>query len=172
MTVLPMLTQFLDETKVPLFYGDFVTLAKEADITIKMEDLDEMIFGAYKRVNRLDDIPIGMDLPEIVIRPESDLSHCLPESVSELMPKYGGYFTAWKYGNVLEHGGRCKPVMFREELEERAERGVRKLHEFAVTLDFTKKLDALRDLDEFHQNVIVPLYGKHLVRNKYPEPGK
>ena len=171
MTVLPMLTQFLDETKVPLFYGDVMTLMREADMELDIEAFDNMIFGAYKLMKRLDDVPIGMNHPEIIIGPDSDLSHCLPESMKELYPKGGGYYTAWKYGNVLEHGGTSPCVMSHEELEQKAEAGVAKIKEFADKLNFNKKLDALRDLDQFHQDVIMPLYGEHLVRNKYPKPG-
>lgn len=60
-------------------------------------------------MNRLDDIPLGLgNNPEIVITPESDMGYQLPESVIEtIQPAGGGYATAWKYGNVLEHGGRC-----------------------------------------------------------------
>ncbi len=173
MTVLPMLTQFLDETKVPLFYGDFMSLMVEAGIDSRSKPgmLDDMIYGAYLRMNRLDDVPIGMNMPEIVTGPESDTGHFVPKSIFELWPKAGGYFTAWKMGNVLEHGGNCVPVMSKEELQQKAEAGLAMLKEFADKLNFQKKLDALRDLDRFHQEVVMPLYGEHLVRNKYPKPG-
>ena len=169
MTVLPMLTQFLDETKVPLFYGDFSTLLQEAGIESRGNPglLDEMIYGAYLRMNRLEDVPIGMNMPEIVVGPESDTSNYVPKSIFELWPKNGSYTTAWKCGNVLEHGGNCVPVMSKEELQAKAESGLAKLKDFADKLNFRKKLDALRDLDVFHQEVIMPLYGEHLVRNKY-----
>ena len=172
MTILPMLTQFLDETKVPLFYGDMMTLMRECDFPMNFEDLDAMTCGAYKLVGRLEDIPLGMNDPRIVIGPESDLSHCMPESSKHLMPKTGGYYTAWKYGNVLEHGGQNKPIMTAEERETLAEKGIRKLDELVEKLDFNVKLDALRDLDKFHQEVIMPLYGDWLVRNKFPNPPK
>lgn len=173
MTVLPMLTQFLDETKVPLYYGDFSTLMAEAGMDTHKGPglLDEMIYGAYLRVNRLDDVPIGMNMPEIVLGPESDTSHYVPKSIFELWPKNGSYATAWKMGNVLEHGGNCVAVMSQEELQAKAEAGLALLKEMADKLNFQKKLDALRDLDQFHQDVVMPLYGEHLVRNKYPKPG-
>jgi creatinine amidohydrolase len=174
MTVIPMLTQFLDETKVPLFYGDLMQLMKDADFKMDFQDFDTMICGAYKLMNRLEDIPLGMNDPRIVITPESDLSHCMPDSSINLMPKNGagGYFTAWKYGNVLEHGGQCVPIMTAEEREKLADKGIEMLDTLVEKLDFQKKLDALRDLDKFHQDVVMPLYGDWLVRNKMPEPGK
>lgn len=173
MTVLPMLTQFLDETKVPLFYGDVMTLAKEAGLSMNFSDFDKMIYGAYKLVGRLNDVPLGMNDPCIVITPESDLSHCLPDSLmADLVPKSGGYFTAWKYGNLLEHGGAGHVVMTTEELEELANEGVDMLNNMAEKLNFQKKLDALRELDNFHKDVVMPLYGDWLVRDKSPSPKK
>lgn len=168
MTVLPMLTQFLDETKVPLFYSDIMTL--EGEVDLPRGNPGDMIVGAYKRMGRLDDIPIGLVEPEITMMEGSDMGHFTP-SLEKLTPKKGGYWTAWKYGNKLEHGGREKPIMSREELEETAERGMQRMKALVEGLNFTKKLDALRDLDQFHQDVIMPLYGEHLVRNKYPKPG-
>lgn len=174
MTALPMLTQFLDETKVPLFYSDIGTLMGEVDLGGDFRIIGEMMIGAYKKMNRMEDIPIGLWEPEITIMEGSDMSHCLPESMKELYPKHpglsNGYWTAWKYGNKLEHGGIEKPIMSQEELEERAEQGYRYITALADGLNFNEKLDALRELDQFHQNVIMPLYGEHLVRNRYPEP--
>jgi creatinine amidohydrolase len=172
MTVIPMLTQFLDETKVPLFYGDLMTLMKDADFRMEFKDFDTLICGAYKLLGRLEDVPLSMTDPNVVITPESDLSHCMPESSEHLMPKSGGYYTAWKYGNVLEHGGQCTPIMTTEERESLAEKGLAMLDSLVEKLDFQKKLDALRDLDKFHQDVVMPIYGEWLVRNRVPDPGK
>lgn len=175
MTVLPMITQFLDETKVPLFYGDMMTLLNEAgmDIPFAGGGLDDMILGAYKYLNRLEDVPLNMNLPEIVFTPESDTSNFIPKSTIEhLFPKSGGYFTAWKIGNLLEHGGSCHSPESIAERDERASHGVAMIKEFVEKLHFQTKLDALRDLDQFHQNTIVPKYGQWLVRNKYPDPNK
>lgn len=169
MTVLPMLTQFLDETKVPLFYSDIMTLEGEVDLP-RTGHPGDMIVGAYKRMGRLQDIPIGLVEPEITIMEGSDMSHFTP-CLDKLTPKKGGYWTAWKYGNKLEHGGMERPIMSQEELEETAERGLQRLKALASGLNFNRKLDALRDLDRFHQEIVMPLYGEHLVRNKYPKPG-
>ena len=62
--------------------------------------------------------------------------------------------------------------MTAEEREALAEKGIKVLDDLVAKLDFNVKLDALRDLDKFHQDVVMPLYGQWLVRNKFPEPGK
>ncbi len=172
MTILPMLTQFLDETKVPLFYGDMITLMREVGLNPFECGFDDMIIGAYKFANRLDDVPLNVTDPRVIITPESDLSHFLPESMPHLYPKGGGYYTAWKYGNVLEHGGQCPSPKDEQEREVMADRGLNALDDMIEKLDFSTKLDALRDLDKFHQDTIMPLYGDWLVRNKLPNPAK
>ena len=171
-TVMPMVTQFLDETKVPLFHGDLMVLMKDAKVEFGgMEAFDEMIYGAYQFLGRLGDVPLGLGSNPAVIEGEaSDHGHKLPDSLyRELCPKSGGYYTAWKYGNVHEHENKHCPET-PEELEELAARGLGHLDRLVEGLEFQKKLDALRELDEFHQKEIMPRYGKWLVRNRLPEP--
>lgn len=173
MTVIPMLTQFLDETKVPLLYYDMMDLMKEAQVSFgDMKAFDSILYAAYKRMNRLDDIPLGLgNNPEIVITPESDLGHQLPEGVIETLQGHvRGYATAWKYGNVLEHGGTCFAPETRQQIEEMAEEGEKLLDQIVEGCSFPEKLEALRKLDEFHREEVMPRYGQWLVRNRYPEP--
>jgi creatinine amidohydrolase len=180
-TIIPMISQFFDEMKVPLFHGDLVTLMMSSDLIGQskifssegMNLIDDMIFGAYKMLDRLEDIPLGMNLPEVVYTPESDTTGSLPDAINELYPKMmGSYYTAWYYGNKLEHGGYCKPCMTAEEREARAVRGLKMLDQMASSFDFPQKVEALRTLDKFTQESILPRYGDWLPWNKYPEPGK
>lgn len=172
MTVIPMLTQFLDETKVPLLYYDMMNLMREAGVKMEMKDFDSILYAGYKQVGRLDDIPLGMGSnPEIVITPESDMGHQLPEGVIEtIQPMGSGYATAWKYGNVLEHGGTCTAPETREEVEAMAAEGEKLLEQIVAGCNMPAKLEAVRKLDEFHQKEIMPRYGQWLVRDKYPDP--
>lgn len=180
-TIIPMISQFFDEMKVPLFHGDLITLMMSSDLIDQskifssegMNTIDDMIYGAYKMLGRLEDIPLGMNLPEIVYTPESDTSGSLPEAINALYPKMmGSYHTAWYYGNKLEHGGYCKPCMTTEEREARASRGLKMLDQMARSFDFPKKLEALWTLDKFTHESILPRYGSWLPRSKYPEQGK
>lgn len=174
MTVIPMLTQFLDETKVPLLYYDMTALMKEVGMdpfSMGPGGLDKILYASYKRMGRLEDIPVGLgNNPEIVITPESDMEHQLPEGVIETLQPAGGYATAWKYGNVLEHGGTCYAPETREDVERMAEEGEELLDKLAEGCNMPAKLEALRKLDEFHQKEVMPRYGQWLVRNKYPDP--
>ena len=174
MTVIPMLTQFLDETKVPLLYYDMMTLMKEVGMdpfSMGPGGLDKILDASYKLMGRLDDIPVGLgNNPEVVITPESDMGHQLPEGVIETLQPAGGYATAWKYGNVLEHGGTCYAPETREDVERMAEEGEELLNKLATGCNMPAKIEALRKLDEFHQKEVMPRYGQWLVRNKYPDP--
>lgn len=175
MTVSPMLTQFLDETKVPLLHYDLLDLSMEAGLDFRkigMKGIDSMFYAGYKCMGRLDDVPVGLgDNPEIVITPESDMGHGVPEGVIDLLQGHvRGYATAWKYGNVLEHGGDSYAVKDRADLEAVAAQGEAYLDEIVAKTNFPEKLEALRKLDRFHQEEILPRYGQWLVRNKYPDP--
>lgn len=174
MTVIPMLTQFLDETKVPLLYYDMQTLMAGSGIDFRSlgpGGFDKVLYAGYKLMGRLDDIPVGMgNNPEIVITPESDMGHQLPEGVIETLQPASGYATAWKYGNVLEHGGRCYAPETREKVEQMAQEGEELLDKIVAGSNMPARLEALRKLDEFHQKEVMPRYGQWLVRNKYPDP--
>lgn len=175
MTVIPMLTQFLDETKVPLLYYDLMDLMSEANLDfhkLGMKAFDSILYAGYKMAHRLDDVPLGLgNNPEIVITPESDMGHRLPEGVIQTLQGHvRGYATAWKYGNVLEHGGNSTAPETREEVEQMAEEGDKLLDQIVAGCNFPAKLEAVRKLDEFHQQEIMPRYGGWLVRNKYPDP--
>jgi creatinine amidohydrolase len=129
---------------------------------------DDMIYGAYKMMGRLEDIPLGMNLPEIVYTEGSDPSGSLPDILRDLTPKRMsmGYYTAWYYGNKLEHGGWMKPCMTAEERKASAERGVATIERMAKGFNFPKKLEALRTLDQFTQESILPRYGGWLPKSK------
>lgn len=180
MTVIPMLTQFLDETKVPLLYYDLATLMREAnlpfenapeDFSAHLKRFDSILYAGYKVMGRLEDIPVGLgNNPEIVITEESDLGHQLPEGVIDTLQPASGYATAWKYGNVLEHGGMCYAPKNREEVEQMAQMGEALLEKIVAGANMPARLEALRKLDQFHQNEVMPRYEEWLVRNKYPDP--
>ena len=174
MTVIPMLTQFLDETKVPLLYYDMMNLMKEAGMdpfSMGPGGFDKVLYAGYKMMGRLEDIPVGLgNNPEIVTTPESDTGHQLPEGVIETIQPVGGYATAWKYGNVLEHGGSCYAPENRGEVEKMATGGEILLDKIVAGCNMPAKLEAIRKLDEFHQKEVMPRYGQWLVRNKYPDP--
>lgn len=163
-TIIPMVFQFLDEEKVPIYHADVLRLFKDTgfDLGSKMEVFDEMIYGAYKILGRLSEVPVGLcENPQVMINPGSDLSHCMPEGIlSDLYSlKGGGYYTSWKYGNVHEHENIVR-VRSQEELMEAAAVGEAKIDEFVAAADFHRRLESLKKLDEFHQKEVIPRYGE------------
>ena len=51
-----------------------------------------------------------------------------------------------------------------------SEEGDELLNKLATGCNMPAKLEALRKLDQFHQEEVMPRYGEWLVRNKYPDP--
>lgn len=163
-TVTPMIFQFLDEKKVPIYHADFLSLIKDIDFSLgkNLEVFDEMLYGAYKILGRLSDIPVGLcNNPGVMINSDSDLGHRLPDEIlSDLYSfKAGTYYTAWKYGNVHEHENSVR-VKTQEELDAVATRGEQRINQFIAGLNFQRRLVALRKLDEFHQKEVFPRYGQ------------
>ena len=60
MTICPMIRDFYDETGVPILYMDsMMSMGKNADVLKNfMEDFHSITVGAYKIMNRLDDVPL------------------------------------------------------------------------------------------------------------------
>jgi creatinine amidohydrolase len=179
-TIMPMITQFMDEKKVPLFHGDLLYLMVDSGLVDEdklipeevgndiADMIEDMFFGAYKMAGRLEDIPLGMNLPEIVYTPESDTSGSLPDAINDLRPKKitKGYFSAWFIGNQLEHGLDRNPCMTAEDRDARAERGIKTIERIAKGFNFPKKLESMRTIDKFTQESILPRYGEWLPRDK------
>ena len=59
MTICPMLRDFYDETGVPILYMDcMIHLGKCRDLFPSMDALNDIFVGAYKIMNRLEDVPL------------------------------------------------------------------------------------------------------------------
>ena len=60
MTICPMIRDFYDETGVPILYLDsMINMGKNADILKNfMNDFHDITVGAYKIMNRIDDVPL------------------------------------------------------------------------------------------------------------------
>lgn len=169
-TIIPMVFQFLDEEKVPLYHADFLKLVKDTDFSLgsHLEVFDEMLYGAYKVLGRLSDVPVGLcNNPEVMINSESDLGHCLPEGLLNDLYSFkgGAYYSAFKYGNVHEHENAVR-VETQEDLVATATRGEEKINEFVTVIDFKRRLESLRKLDEFHRNEVMPRYGEWAFHDK------
>ena len=59
MTICPMIRDFYDETGVPILYMDcMIHLGKCKDIFPSFDALNDIFVGAYKIMNRIDDVPL------------------------------------------------------------------------------------------------------------------
>lgn len=164
-TIMPFITQFFDETKIPLFHGDLFLFVEEAGLD-GMDKVSDMMIGAYKIMGRLKDIPLSAQVDVSVNELDPEKNTRLPDFMKELMPSRGGaYYTAWYYGDPAEHGAIEGCFETYEELERHADNGIRAFDELLIKLNFQKKLEALRALDKFTRDVILPKYGKWLPIN-------
>lgn len=159
-TIMPFLTEYFDDKKIPFFHGDLFLLADEAGMG--PDEIDDMMVGAYKLMNRLNEIPVEGELEPYAL-PDSGEKTPVPEFMKKLMPKRAfSYYTAWYYGDKCEHGDSRPVCSSEEELEKMAQRGIKYFDTMVKRLRFSEKLDALRALDAFTRDTVLRRYGEWL----------
>ncbi len=158
LTVAPVMNEILDEENISMMYSDIMMLFNEAKMSGEYKQFDKMLFGAYKIMGRLEDIPLALDDPKVICKEDSDLSGCVPESAKALGLHGGLHQSFWKFGNVLEHGGNSHVVYTEEERLSLATEGEALIRELVSKVDFSEKLDALKELNVFHKEVVMKTY--------------
>ena len=183
--LLPMITQFFDEHKVPLFYLDVIAFLQangaaepmifdpnrkpQAYSTPERIGDHAKIIGAYKICNRLHDFPTGAEvndenyLREAYESSEGDLA------LFELLksrPTLLSCSPAFYYSHVAQHGSTFLPLT-REEIEYEGEVGAKYLTEQIAKCDFVSLMDALRKVDRYQNTVIMEKHGDYLPKNKW-----
>lgn len=183
--LLPMITQFFDENKVPLFYLDmfaylqanglmepmsfrFDRKPQPVSTPEQMGDHAKMI-GCYKICGRLNDFPTGAEVnDENYLRTayepnEGDLA------LFELLkarPTLLSCSPAFYYSHVAQHGSGLLP-MTREEIEHEGEVGEKYLREQMAKTDLVPVMEALKKVDQYQNSTIMKLHGDHLPRNRW-----
>ena len=183
--LLPMITQFFDEHKVPLFYLDMMAFLQAhgamepmkfdfdrkpqpVSTDEKMGDHAKMI-GAYKICGRLADFPTGAEVND-----ESYLRDAYESTEGDLAlfellkarPTLLSCSPAFYYSNVAQHGSGLLP-MTREEIEHEAEVGAKYLQWQIDQCDFVPIMDALKKVDHYQNTTVMKLHGDHLPKNKW-----
>lgn len=183
--LLPMITQFFDDNKVPLFYCDIMAYLQKKGLMepfgarrnkpLKpisdengMGDHARMI-GAYKICGRLDDFPTGAEVnDERYIRGsyekcEADIAlERLLEDKTTLISVSPAFY----YTDVAQHGSHKIPET-REEILHEAEVGEAYLRNQIANCDFVSKMEDLKVIDRHMNSTIMELHGNKLPRNKW-----
>jgi creatinine amidohydrolase len=147
-----MVRQFFEETKVPILYIHLPLLYKNAP---GPDVFHSVGYGSYYILNRMDDIPLQLDIPKPTRQPLprppaslSMLSALAPESSAvgsyDPDPQHNG-------GKPLEN-----PDMTVAERERRGKAGAAIIEITAKAANIKAVVKALRDQDKYVQEVIIP----------------
>ncbi|MFZ3070993.1 MAG: creatininase family protein [Anaerolineaceae bacterium] len=164
LTIGPVITQIFEDTKIPIMYIDLIDVAKLAKIDFFQEPKAQNIFyGAYKILNKLDELPIRPGVPSRPLPMDTDFVNRL-RTLSHMGASVGFYFT-----DPDEHAGFI-PLQSEEERDRVATEGVGFIDKMIETIDIEDVLARIKKIDDMTQNIVLPKYGKWLPKKKYSDP--
>ncbi len=147
-TASPLVREFFDETKCPILYIDLEECLGEHQ---SAEELNQIFWGAFHLLGRLDDIPREFSTAE-----ETDLSG----------PSWRWYRKGFTFGYYLsddrDFGGWAGHPTTEPERQARAQQGIALIDEIVQNLDMPSVVAGMREIDEHTQRVILPKYGARL----------
>ena len=143
MTICPMVRDFYDETGVPILYMDcMIHMGKCKDLlTNFMQDFHSMTVGAYKVMNRLDDVPLV-----------TGFQHTVPQSCAPFNDLFAlGYQSAAVGYCFGENGDHCaSPDIPDIETRDRmADNGADIICKMVERMDMPHVVEQLRKLEEY-----------------------
>ena len=151
-----MIRDFFSETKVPILYMDMITTPSTIeDLSFSfMEKFHEMSIGAYKILNRLEDVPLNVPESNSVTYDVNSMFEGMKENPATELGKYAQQSGAIGYYFDEARTHMTTPLLkSSEEREELAEEGIKAICEMVEKLDMPKIVETLRKADKYTQNV-------------------
>ena len=143
MTICPMIRDFYDETGVPALYMDcMMQVGRNQDIlTNFMQDFHAMTVGAYKIMNRIDDVPLV-----------TGYQHSNPQSCAPFQDLFGLGYQSAAVGYCFQENGDHMSTPDIPDIETRnamADRGAELICKMVERMDMPHVVDQLRKLEEY-----------------------
>ena len=151
-----MIRDFFSETKVPILYMDMITTPSTIeDLSFSfMEKFHEMSIGAYKILNRLEDVPLNVPESNSVTYDVNTMFEGMKENPATELGKYAQQSGAIGYYFDEARTHMTSPLLkSSEEREELAEEGIKAICEMVEKLDMPKIVETLQKADKYTQNV-------------------
>ena len=140
---------------------------KKEDADVSKINFDDIFFGAYEIMNRKDELVVD---PAIDAAPKTSSESACDESDVFRRFAHPSGSIGFYFARPEDHAGMtgaCKTV---EERDERCARGAEMIRRIVKNMDMPLYVKKLREMDEQHQNIILPRYADVLPRNTYPNP--
>ena len=143
MTICPMIRDFYDETGVPILYMDsMMSMGKNADILKNfMNDFHDITVGAYKIMNRIDDIALV-----------TGFNHQNPQSCAPFNDLFALGYQSAAVGYCFGENGDHMSTPDIPDIETRnamADRGAELICKMVERMDMAHVVDQLRKLEEY-----------------------
>lgn len=126
------------------------------------------MFGAYKIVGRLGDMPTGTqaNVPGTLSEDGMLLNNFFPDH--DIINECSGAHcpAPFFYKDYFNHGSPALPET-REEIEKEAALGEAEMRRLVSSVDLNVHLDVLKRLDKYVQDEVMPKHGEHLPENKW-----
>lgn len=151
-----MIRDFFSETNVPILYMDMITAPSTIeDLSFSfMEKFHEMSIGAYKILNRLEDVPLNVPESNSVTYDVNTMFEGMKENPATELGKYAQQSGAIGYYFDEARTHMTTPLLkSSEEREELAEEGIKAICEMVEKLDMPKIVETLQKADKYTQNV-------------------
>lgn len=183
--LIAMLTEFFDETKVPMLFFDPMAYFRNIGIVPPMSfdpnapkpktpsgkevnPFDDVMLAGYKLAGRLDAVPAKgeVDFPEAE-QPQDFFPDWFPEY--RLLGQCCSFMAApapYYYAHPDEHIGPPIAWYTREELEEHAATGIEFMQDLMDRGRLDELMTALSHLQEYEAEIVKKHYD-HLPKNKY-----
>jgi creatinine amidohydrolase len=153
-----LVREFFDETRVPILYINMDTYLPRLNLT--NADRDQVLYGAHQITNRLDDLALHGDYAET---PEPNVPANTGLATLGKLGFSGSLALGSWINDHMAHGGG-KQVLPANAAERAAwgKRGEEQIRTIVKRMSLPQAMTALRDHDQYTQEVIVPRLKVHL----------
>lgn len=151
-----MIRDFFSETNVPILYMDMIVAPNTIeDLSFNfMEKFHEMSIGAYKILDKLEDVPLNVPESNSVTYDFNKMMDGLKENPASALGKYALQSGAiGSYFNQARTHMTTPLLKSSEDREKLADEGVEAICEMVEKLNMPKIVETLREADKYTQEV-------------------
>lgn len=147
MTCSPMIRDFMDETGVPILYMDMTmhVMKNAQDLFKSMNSFHAISVGAYKIMNRLNDVPLT-----------TKYEHTNPQSCKEFDDIFGMAYQSGSIGYYFKEKGdhmSTTAVPDEETRNRLANEGAELIEQMVERMNLTHVVEQMRKLEEYNKEV-------------------
>ena len=184
MTIVPMIWDFFDETKMHLWWMNQAPAIQYAARKLDpardgVKDFSNITWGCYEILNCKDDIVIDPNAfvpePRDMSKPmpmEFDKRPDLPPSVQNILHAMNfatfSDATGFYFGSIADHGGDDGALRSIEERDAKCAQGLKELRVAVELMDMPKYIRDIRAQQEYTNTTIKSTY-RHLPKNRYSD---